>query len=96
MSVGMRPQDDQVFAEAARKFQVWLVVHQTNPASWKYIGLSHYFPKPITCKAKTAATNAFPGTGMPRARYDTAGLVVDPTVHKGVFSGEKSIKALGL
>jgi len=30
---------------------------------------------------------------MPRARYDTAGLVVDPTIHKNVFSGDKTIKA---
>jgi hypothetical protein len=96
MSAGMRPQDERVFADAATKFQVWLIVRQTNPASWKYIGLTHYFPKPITCKPKTADLDAFPGSGMPRARYDTAGLVVDPTIHKAVFSGDKTAKALGL
>src|SRR6266849_1709034 len=95
MSSGMRPQDERVFAEAAKKFQVWLVVRQTNPASWKYIGLSRYFPKPITCKAKTADIDSFPGSG-PRARYDTAGLVVDPTIHKSVFGGDKASKTLGL
>ena len=95
MSAGMRPQDERVFAEAAKKFQVWLVVRQTNPASWKYIGLSRYFPKPITCKAKTADIDALHGSG-PRARYDTAGLVVDPTIHKDVFGGDKATKTLGL
>jgi hypothetical protein len=96
MSAGMRPQDERVFAEAAKKFQVWLVVRQTNPASWKYIGHTQYFPKPITCKPKTADVDAFPGPGMPRPRYDTAGLVVDPTIHKNVFSGDKTIKAVAL
>jgi len=96
MSAGMRPQDERVFTDAAQKFQVWLIVRQTNPASWKYIGLSHCLPKPITCKAKTADLDAFPGPGMKRSRYDTAGLVVDPTVHKNVFSGVKAVKALQL
>jgi hypothetical protein len=96
MSAGMRPQDERVFADAAKKFQVWLIVRQTNPASWKYIGLSRYFPKPITCKAKTADIDAFAGPGMPRARYDTAGLVVDASVHRNVFSGGKIGKAMDL
>jgi hypothetical protein len=95
MSAGMRPQDERVFAEAAKKFEVWLVVRQTNPASWKYIGLSKYFPKPITCKAKTADLDSFL-PGKPRARYDTAGLVVDPKVHAKVFSGGKAASALTL
>jgi hypothetical protein len=96
MSEGMRPQDERVFAEAAKKFQVWLLVRQTNQASWKYIGLPNYFPKPITCKAKTADIDALPGAGGQRSRYDTAGLVVDPTVHKNVFSGAKATGALRL
>lgn len=96
MSDGMRPQDERVFAEAAKEFQVWLVVRQTNQASWKYIGIPNYFPKPITCKAKTADIDGFPASGAGRSRYDTAGLVVDPTVHKNVFSGLKAISALGL
>jgi len=95
MSAGMRPQDELVFAEAAKKFKVWLVVRQTNPASWKYIGLSKYFPKPITCKAKTADLDSLL-PGKPRARYDTAGLVVDPKVHGNVFSSGKLHSALGL
>ncbi len=96
MGDGIRPQDRRVFADAARNFEVWLVVRQTNEASWKYIGLPKYFPKPITCKAKTADIDSFLGPKMPRSRYDTAGLVVDPTVHKNVYSGGKAASALGL
>ena len=69
-------------------------MRQTNRESWKYIGLPGYFPKPITCKAKTADRNA--GAGAGRAAYETAGLVVNPTVHKGVFNGDKAAKALDL
>jgi len=96
MMEGMRPQDKQVFAEAAKKFKVWLVVRQTNPASFKYIGLPKYFPKPITCKAKTADTDSFPGGRGGRSRYDTAGLVADPTLHRNAFGGEKAAKAIGI
>ena len=94
MTAGMRPQDERVFAEAAQKFKVWLIVRQTNSESLKYIGRSHYFPKPITCKAKTADEDAKPGPGMPRPGYETAGLVVDPSVHPNVFSGDKAGSAL--
>ena len=96
MSAGMRPQDERVFAEAAKKFQVWLIVRQTNPASWKYIGLSRYFPKPITCKAKTADLDGQPGSGKPRSHYTTAGLVVDPSLWNNVFLGDKRASALKL
>lgn len=92
MSAGMREQDARIFFEAAKEFNVWLVLRQTNRESLKYIGLSHYFPKPITCKAKTADLNPTPGSGMPGARYVTAGLVVDPTVHGKIFSGDKTGK----
>ncbi len=90
MSVGMREQDERVFFDAAKEFKVWLVVRQTNRESLKYIGLSRYFPKPITCKAKTAGFDAYARAGLPRSRYVTAGLVVDPTVHKNVFGGDKT------
>jgi len=96
MSAGIRPQDKRVFREAAKHFQVWLLVRQTNRASWDYIGLANYFPKPITCKAKTADLNPPRTAGTTGAGYVTAGLVVDATVHKKVFEGEKSVKALGL
>ena len=93
MSAGIRPQDERVFAEAASKFYVWLVVRQTNEKSWKYVGLSRYFPKPITCKAKTADLDALPAPGMPRPHYTTAGLVVDPNTHKNIFLGDKVASA---
>jgi hypothetical protein len=81
---------------AAKKFQVRLVLRQTNRASWEFVGRTEYFPKPITCKAKTADTNAEGGAGLPRARYETAGLVVDPNVHKNVFEPGKAAGALEL
>jgi len=31
------PQDRSIFSDAARQFQIWIVVHQTNPASMKYV-----------------------------------------------------------
>jgi len=96
MNFGIRPQDAKAFAEAAQRFQVWLLVRETNRASWKYIGIPNYFPKPITCKAKTADLDAFASAGVPRKRYDTGGLVVDPTVHQNAFAGYKLTTALGL
>ena len=92
----MRPQDERVFVEAAKTLQVWLVVRPSGPASWKYIGVPHYFPKPITCKAKTADLDAMGGAGLPRPRYETAGLVADPTIHKNLFSGSKVADGLKL
>ncbi|HTZ58670.1 MAG TPA: hypothetical protein VMB49_11255 [Acidobacteriaceae bacterium] len=90
MSAGIREQDARIFFDAAKNFNVWLVLRQTNRESLKYIGLSRYFPKPITCKAKTADYDPAPGTAATRIRYTTAGLVVDPTVHRNVFSGGKT------
>jgi hypothetical protein len=89
MGDGIRPRDRGVFAEAAKEFQVWIVMRQTNEASWKYIGLPKYFPKPITCKAKTANLDSFLGPSFPRVRYDTAGLVVNPEIHNNVYGGAK-------
>ena len=97
MSAGIRSQDEKVFAEAAKKFQVWIVLRQGNPASFKYIGLKNYFPKPITCKAKTADRNARATAATPgRIYYETSGLVVDPTIHKNLFDGKKSASALSI
>jgi hypothetical protein len=96
VKLGIRPQDKRIFAEAAKKFQVWLVLRQSNPASLNYIGKFGYFPKPITCKAKTADDDAITGRGAKRHTYDTAGLVVDPTIHKNVFSADKRDEAYGL
>jgi len=96
MKAGIRPLDKPVFVEAAKKFQVWLVVRQTNRASWSFVGRSEYFPKPITCKAKTADRDAKGGGKLPRARYETAGLVVDPNVHKNAFDPDRMAGVLEL
>src|SRR5947209_7830663 len=77
----MRPQDKAVFLEAARQFHSWILVRRTNRASLDYVGRAGYTPKPIDCKAKTADQDA--------GSYKLAGLVVDPTVHKGVFKPTK-------
>ena len=73
----MRPQDKTIFLEAARRFQVWILVRRTNVESLKYIGKPGYMPKRIDCKAKTADVDIAP--------YTLAGLVVDPTIHDKAF-----------
>jgi hypothetical protein len=82
----MRPQDKTIFLEAARKFQVWILVRRTNVESLKYIGMAGYTPKRIDCKAKTADSNS--------GSYALAGLVVDPTIHKNVFKPGKHQEVL--
>jgi len=78
----MRPQDKAIFLEAARKFQVWILVRRTNVASLQYIGKPGYMPKRIDCKAKTADVDIPP--------YRLAGLVVDPNIHPNAFKPHKS------
>ena len=87
--------EDGFFKHHERKFEKMaiernevIMVRCANVESLEYQGRKGCCPKPITCKPKTADTDAFPGPGMSRSRYDTAGLVVDPTVHKNVFSGD--------
>ncbi len=50
----MREDDKKVFGFAARAFNAWILVRDTNPSSLKYIGRKGFAPKPIDCKAKTA------------------------------------------
>jgi hypothetical protein len=73
----MRPQDALAFQQAAAKLDLWVLVRGTNAASLAYIGKPGYVPKPITCKPKTADLNVPP--------YRTAGLVVDPELHRAAF-----------
>jgi hypothetical protein len=83
----MRPQDKAIFLDAARHFQVWILVRRTNPASLKYIGQPGYTPKRIDCKAKTADAD--------KGSFLLAGLVVDPTLdalHEQAFKPEKLSK----
>jgi hypothetical protein len=81
----VRPQDKAVFLEAARHFQVWILVRRTNVASLQYIGRPGYVPKRIDCKAKTADLDVPP--------YKLAGLVVDPTIQPKAFSPGRVAKA---
>jgi hypothetical protein len=81
----MRTKDKIAFLEAARYFQVWILVRRTNVASLPYIGQPGYTPKRIDCKAKTAAFDVPP--------FQLAGLVVDPNLHERAFKPEKLAKA---
>lgn len=80
----MRSQDKTTFLEAARQFQVWILVRRTNRASLEYIARAGYVPKRIDCKAKTADIDIPP--------YKLAGLVVDPTIHPTAFNPGKTAK----
>ena len=82
----MRTKDKAIFAQAANQFNAWILVRRTNPHSLQYIGCAGYTPKPIDCKAKTADADV--------GRYRTAGLVVDPGVHKSAaYQGDKYASA---
>jgi len=81
----MRPQDKKIFLEAARQFDVWILVRRTNPRSLDYIGRAGYAPKRIDCKAKTADIDLPP--------YQLAGLVADPNLHPRAFQASKISKA---
>jgi len=73
----MRSQDKSIFLEAARQFQIWILVSRTNRASLEYVGRPGYTPQRIDCKAKTADIDIAP--------YRLAGLVVDPGIHPKAF-----------
>jgi hypothetical protein len=81
----MRIQDKHIFREAARQFQVWILVRRTNRSSLDYVGRPGYTPKRIDCKAKTADVDVQP--------YKLAGLVVDPNIQPSAFRPEKVEKA---
>lgn len=81
----MRAQDKRAFLAAASRFQVWILVRRTNPASLAYIGKPGYTPKRIDCKAKTADLDV--------PRYKLAGLVVNPEIHPSAFKAQKVPKA---
>jgi hypothetical protein len=81
----MRSQDKAIFLEAARQFQIWILVRRTNRASLEYVGRPGYTPKRIDCKAKTADIDIAP--------YRLAGLVVDPGIHPKAFKPGKAAKA---
>ncbi|HLK65497.1 MAG TPA: toxin glutamine deamidase domain-containing protein [Bryobacteraceae bacterium] len=80
---GMRPQDMEVFQDAARKNNQWILVRHTNPESLQYIGEPGYTPKRIDCKANTANV----------AGHEHAGLVVDPHIHPDAYQNPAAAQA---
>jgi hypothetical protein len=85
----MRPQDMQVFKAAAKNFKVYIGVRRTNPASLPFIERPGYVAKRLDCKPKTADWDVV----LNGAVYQTAGLVVDPTVvGEGAFKSGKKFK----
>lgn len=75
----VHPGHVRAFQEAARRWKVWILVRQSNPASRRYMGLPGYVAKRLDCKAKTAKRDVGP--------YKLAGLVADPTIHPNAFAG---------
>lgn len=82
----MRTNDKKVFLDAAKHFQMWILVRRTNRASLHYIGKPGFVPKPINCKAKTADADI--------GKYKLAGLVIDPTGREAAFKAERVQDAL--
>lgn len=76
----MRAEDKSVFAEAARRFQSWILVRCTNEDSLQFIGKAGFQPKPMSCKAKTADYEPDP------RRKTVAGLVANPAKVPRSFS----------
>ncbi|NNM74719.1 hypothetical protein [Enterovirga aerilata] len=88
---GMRDEDAAVFAEAARWFEVYILVRATNPHSLPYMSKEGYSAKRLDCKAKTADLDVILNGRL----YKTAGLVVDPNmVGFAAFKGGKHAKAV--
>ncbi len=66
----------RAFQDAARHFNVYILVRQTNILSLQYVGKPKFVPKRLDCKAKTADTS-FSGV---HGQKKVGGLVVDPTI----------------
>ena len=81
----MRPEDRDVFSEAATRFKAWILVRLTNKHSLRFVGRAGFHPKPMNCKPKTADVD-------PRGKQ-IAGLVVDPTKVPEAFSHNRRTAA---
>lgn len=79
----MRSQDVRVFCDAAKDLVLYILVRDTNPESLPHIGRPECWPKPISCKAKTADA---PGV--------RAGLVVSPELVPSMFTARRMEKAM--
>lgn len=77
----------QAFRDAARRYNVYILVRRTNLQSLSYIGDPNCVAKRLDCKAKTAQNNyQHPRFGPKKV----AGLVVDPIVTgRAAFDGQK-------
>lgn len=96
--LGMRGKDVRVFCMVAQKYNVYILVRQTNAASLSYIGQPGYYPKPAAIKAKTADQDPPPSSSMPggkggTAKHQIAGLVADPWFQPAAYQGDKLEKA---
>jgi hypothetical protein len=87
----MRDEDSEVFAEAARWFEVYILVRATNKHSLPYMDKKGYSAKRLDCKAKTADFDVILNGKI----YKTAGLVTDPNiVGFAAYNGGKHAKAV--
>lgn len=71
------PEHETAFRQAARQFDVFILVRAANPKSFRFYNKRGYYPKRLDIKAKTAKLDI--------GRYVLAGLVVSPEVHPGAF-----------
>lgn len=73
----MTASQSQAFQDAAKRFNVYILVRRTNLRSLDYVGDSACVPKRLDCKAKTADSNY---VHKLFGHKTVAGLVVDPTI----------------
>lgn len=89
----IRSKDVAVFKRVAKRFNVYIAVRRTNPASLPYIEKAGYEPKQLNCKFKTADKDA-----VVEGRHSrVAGLVVDPSqpgMQQAFKSPQKHRKAM--
>jgi len=96
--LGMRGKDVRIFCMVARKYNVYILVRQTNEESLQYVGKPGYYPKPASIKAKTADRNPLPFSYQKdgkraTAQHRVAGLVPHPWFQPSAYEGTKSGKA---
>jgi hypothetical protein len=98
IGMGMRGKDLRTFMMVASRYNVIILIRQTNEDSLQYIGNPGFYPKPAVIKAKTADQNPAPQTQLVQGRklskaYRVAGLVVHPGFQPGCYGPAKELKA---
>jgi hypothetical protein len=76
------PEHERIFKQAARTYEVWILVRESNPKAWRFYDRDGYYPKRLDIKAKTAKKDLPP--------YELAGLVPNPETHPGAF-GDRNL-----